>query len=106
MPTDYGESLTNFRESFLADVDRNTTIIILGDARSNNTDPKAEYLKEMHERCKRLIWLNPEPPPLWGTGDSEMRRYRPYCDLLRECNTLNHLERVVNDLLETAQRAA
>ena len=106
MPTDYGESLTNFRESFLADVDRNTTIIFLGDARSNNTDPRAEYLKEMHERCKRLIWLNPEPPPLWGTGDSEMRRYRPYCDLLRECNTLNHLERVVNDLLETAQRAA
>ena len=106
MPTDYGESLTNFRESFLVDVDRNTTIIFLGDARSNNTDPKAEYLKEMHKRCKRLIWLNPEPPPLWGTGDSEMRRYRPYCDLLRECNTLNHLERVVNDLLETAQRAA
>ncbi len=106
MPTDYGESLTNFRDRFLADVDRNTTIIFLGDGRSNNTDPKAEYLKEMHERCKRLIWLNPEPPPLWGTGDSEMRRYRPYCDLVRECNTLNHLERVVNDLLETAHKAA
>ena len=106
MPTDYGESLTNFRDGFLPDVDRNTTIILLGDGRSNNTDPKAEYLKEMHERCKRLIWLNPEPPPLWGTGDSEMRRYRPYCDLLRECNTLNHLERVVEDLLEAAHRAA
>ncbi|MCY4319420.1 MAG: VWA domain-containing protein [Alphaproteobacteria bacterium] len=106
MPTDYGESFTNFYENFLADIDRNTTIIILGDARSNNTNPKAGYLKQMHERCKRLIWLNPEPPPLWGTGDSEMRRYRPYCDLLHECNTLNHLERVVNDLLETAQKAA
>jgi len=106
MPTDYGESLTNFRDRFLPDVDRNTTIILLGDGRSNNTDPKAGYLKEMRERCKRLIWLNPEPPPLWGTGDSEMRRYRPYCDLLRECNTLNHLERIVNDLLETVHKAA
>jgi len=106
MPTDYGESLTNFRDRFLPDVDRNTTIILLGDGRSNNTDPKAGYLKEMRERCKRLIWLNPEPPPLWGTGDSEMRRYRPYCDLLRECNTLNHLERIVNDLLETMHKAA
>lgn len=106
MPTDYGESLANFREKFLNDIDKKTAVIILGDGRSNFTDPRTDILKEIHDRSKRLIWLNPEPPPLWGTGDSEMRRYAPYCDLLRECNTLNHLERVVGDLLQIAQKAA
>lgn len=106
MPTDYGEALRNFRDGWLNAVDKKTAVIILGDARSNYTNPETGILKEIHDRCKRLIWLNPEPPPLWGTGDSEMRRYAPYCDLLRECNTLNHLERVVGDLLQVAQRSA
>ncbi len=106
MSTDYGEALRNFRGGWMNLVDRRTTVIVLGDARSNYTDPETGILKEVHDRCKRLIWLNPEPPPLWGTGDSEMRRYAPYCDLVRECNTLNHLERVVGDLLQIAQRAA
>ena len=52
------------------------------------------------ERCKKLIWLNPETKPFWGTGDSEMKRYAPYCHVLKECNTLNHLERLVQSLLK------
>lgn len=106
MSTDYGESLSNFREGWLDKVDKRTTVIILGDGRSNFTDPRADILSEIHDRAKRVIWLNPEPPPLWNTGDSEMRRYRPYCDLVRQCSTLDHLERVVEDLLETAHRLA
>ena len=104
MSTDYGEAFRNFREGWLSDIDKKTAVIILGDGRSNFTNPETGILKEIHDRCKRLIWLNPEPPPLWGTGDSEMRRYTPYCDLVRECNTLNHLERVVGDLLQIAAR--
>ena len=104
MSTDYGEAFRNFRDGWLKDVDKKTAVIILGDGRSNFTNPETGILKEIHDRCKRLIWLNPEPPPLWGTGDSEMRRYTPYCDLVRECNTLNHLERVVGDLLQIAAR--
>lgn len=106
MPTDYGMSLENFRDGWMDDVDKRTTIVILGDARSNNTDPRSDILKEMAERSKRLLWLNPEPPPLWGTGDSEVYRYRPYCNLMREVNTLTHLERVVNDLVRVVKAAS
>lgn len=106
MPTDYGESLANFQDGWLDQVDKRTTVIILGDARSNNTDPRVEIMDQIHDRAKRVLWLNPEPPPLWGTGDSEMRRYRPHCDLVRECSTLAHLERVVEDLLIVTARAA
>lgn len=104
MPTDYGQSLSDFREGWLDIVDKRTTVIILGDARSNYTDPRADIMKELYERSKRVIFLNPEPPPLWGTGDSETKRYRPYCHVMKECSTLNHLERLVEDLLESANK--
>lgn len=106
MPTDYGKSLEDFREGFLDQVDKRTTVVILGDGRSNNTDPRSDILKEISERSKRVLWLNPEPPPLWGTGDSEIFRYRPYCSLMREVNTLQHLERVVNDLVRVVKAAS
>lgn len=106
MPTDYGMSFENFREGWLEEVDKRTTVVILGDARSNNTDPRSDILKEIAERSKRVLWLNPEPPPLWGTGDSEVYRYKPYCNLMREVNTLQHLERVVNDLVRVVKAAS
>ena len=42
------------------------------------------------------------PGAAWGTGDSDMFRYAPYCDVVTVCNTLRHLERVVADLLKDA----
>ena len=106
MSTDYGKSLEDFREGWLEDVDKRTTIVILGDGRSNNTEPRSDILKELSERSKRILWLNPEPPPLWGTGDSEIYRYKPYCNLMREVNTLHHLERIVNDLVKVVKASS
>ncbi len=102
-PTDYGRALADFDENFLDAVDRRTTIIMLGDGRSNNTDPRADLLKKLFERSRRMIWLNPEPETLWGTGDSEMPRYRPYCHVAKTCNTVKHLERVIDDILKTSR---
>lgn len=97
--SDYNTMFTNFRDHHLHLVTKNTTVVILGDARNNFNPPRAEVLKAIGERCKRLIWLNPETKPFWGTGDSEIKTYAPYCHLLQECNTLVHLERVVGTLL-------
>ncbi|HPL63602.1 MAG: VWA domain-containing protein [Syntrophales bacterium] len=97
--TDYGRALQDFRENGMDSLTRNTTVIILGDARSNFSDPRPDILRSISQRCKRLLWMNPEVPTFWGTGDSEMYRYSPYCTLLQECNTLNHLERIIGSLL-------
>ena len=99
--TDYGRSFTDFREQHADCLTKKTTVVILGDARSNYGDPHTDILRFLSERCRRLIWLNPEAPPLWGLGDSEMKRYLPYCTLARECSTLHHLEQVVGSLLRT-----
>jgi uncharacterized protein with von Willebrand factor type A (vWA) domain len=99
--TDYGQALVDFKKLCLDDVDNRTTIIILGDARNNYGDPKTEIMKELYDRCKRLIWLNPEPRNSWNVGDAEMKKYMAYCHQADECNSLMHLERVVGNLLRS-----
>ena len=98
-PTDYGRTLLDLEEGHLDLIDRRTTLIVLGDARNNRGDPRTASLEQLHQRAKRVIWLNPEPRTFWGTGDSEMLRYLPWCHVARVCNTLRHLERAVDDLL-------
>ncbi|MBU4053310.1 MAG: VWA domain-containing protein, partial [Proteobacteria bacterium] len=101
--TDYGAAFGTFREKFLDKVTNKTTILILGDARNNFGKPNTDTLRLMQERSKRIVWLNPEQRSLWGTGDSEMKRYAPYCFFARECNTVNHIQRVIDFLLRTRQ---
>jgi len=97
--TDYGRALRDFEDGWIDTITKKTTVLVLGDARSNFGDPGTDVLKRIHHRCKRVLWLNPEPPSFWGTGDSEMKRYLPFCRPARECSTLSHLERVVDVLL-------
>jgi len=99
--TDYGQALRNFKEAALDRIGRRTTVLILGDARNNYGNPEPGILSLIHKRARRVIWLNPESPPFWGAGDSEMRRYLPFCTLARECSSVNHLERVVAFLVRT-----
>ena len=100
--TDYGQAFVDFRKLCMDDVDNRTTIVILGDARNNYGDARAEILKEMYDRAKRVIWLNPEPRNTWHTGDAEMRKYSAYVHQAEECNSLMHLGRVVGNLLKAA----
>jgi uncharacterized protein len=98
--TNYGYSLETFRKNWFGILDRKTTVIILGDGRGNRTPPRADIVREIAGRSKRLIWLNPEGRPSWGTGDSHMLRYKNYCSLTKVCNSITDLEEVVSDLLE------
>lgn len=100
--TDYGRMLMDFKHQCMDDVNKKTTIIILGDARNNYGDPKTEILKEMYDKSKRVIWLNPEPKMSWTVGDAEMKKYAPCCHQTEVCNSLMHLERVVSNLLRFA----
>ncbi len=100
--TDYGRALEDFESLAMNDIDHRTTVLILGDARSNYGDPRSDILKLVHARARRVIWLNPEPRSMWNSGDSEMRRLSPYCDKAVTCSSLKDLERVVSELLRSA----
>jgi uncharacterized protein with von Willebrand factor type A (vWA) domain len=102
--TDYGHSLQDFASLAMDEVNRNTTVIILGDARNNHGDPRLDIMQGIYQRSKQVIWLNPESRRAWGTGDSEMHRYQSACHFSAECNNLKQLERIVDKLLKSTQR--
>jgi hypothetical protein len=99
--SDYGSSFADFERQWMESVTPQTTVIVLGDARSNNLDPGADILKRIAERSKRLVWLNPEGRLTWGFGDSEMPRYQTFCNVVRQCATAQQLERAVSDIVST-----
>ena len=101
--SNYGNALADFEDGWMDRVDRKTTVLILGDARGNRTDPRVDILQRISSRAKRVVWLNPEYRAAWGIGNSDMFRYAPHCQLVRICSTLRDLERVVSDLLEMSR---
>lgn len=101
--SDYGKSLADFEKLCLSAVTPQTTVIVLGDARTNNLDPRADILRRISERSKRLVWLNPEGRMVWGWGDSEMPRYATYCNAVRQCATAKQLERAITDIVAAYQ---
>lgn len=99
--TDYGRSLQDFSEQHLDKLDRRTTVIILGDGRSNFADPRLDLMKEIHDRSRAVIWLNPEPESYWAQGDSVMYRYARFCHVAKQCATIEQLERIIDDVLRS-----
>jgi uncharacterized protein len=97
--TDYGRALGEFRDLALHDIDRRSTVIILGDARSNYYDAKPERLKEIARRARQVLWLNPEAEESWGTGDSEMARYAPHCFQVARCRSLADIRHLADKLV-------
>ncbi|MFI5397324.1 MAG: VWA domain-containing protein [Candidatus Binatia bacterium] len=97
--SDFGRAFRDFHRDYIAAVNNKTTVIVLGDARNNYNLPHEWVLKEIQQRAKQVIWLNPENRLTWGFGDSEMDRYLPFCDLVEECRNLNQLYRVIDRLV-------
>lgn len=97
--TDYARAFFDFREQCGADLDPRTTLIVLGDARSNYYDPRADIFEELTRRAKQTFWLNPETRDRWREGDSVMHRYAPYCFRVDTCNKLKDIERFADRLL-------
>ncbi len=98
-PTDYGLTLRQFKADHLDALNQKTTVIVIGDARSNYGNPQEEILLEIRQRSRRLIWLNPESETFWFTGDSEMRTYLPLCNEVRPCRNLDQLADFIRELV-------
>ena len=97
--TDLGNTLHGFVDDFLNTVDNRTTFIVLGDGRNNYNDPALDALKQIKSRSRRILWLNPEFPRQWGTGDSDMPLYAPLCDHVYQVRNLNQLASAIDKLM-------
>jgi uncharacterized protein with von Willebrand factor type A (vWA) domain len=97
--SNFGFAFHEFWKNHLSSVDNKTTVIILGDARNNYNDARAWCVRDIQNKAKNLVWLNPESPSAWGFGDSVMDRYMPYCDVVEECRNLRQLSKVVDQIV-------
>ncbi|MEM6667407.1 MAG: VWA domain-containing protein, partial [Pseudomonadota bacterium] len=97
--TDYGQALADFEADAKGALDRKTSLIILGDGRSNHGDPGLEIYRNLAARARTTVWLCPEPETLWGTGDSEMDRFAPLTAHAAHVTNLKDLERAIDRIL-------
>jgi uncharacterized protein with von Willebrand factor type A (vWA) domain len=98
--TDYGRVWLEFLEKVVDDLDPRSTVIVLGDARTNGREPHARAFGAIAERAGRTFWMNPEPRLYWNYGDSVIASYEPYCDGVFECWTTKQLEVFVNAIAD------
>jgi uncharacterized protein with von Willebrand factor type A (vWA) domain len=94
--SNFGRAFEQFYKNFFAAVNGKTTVLIIGDGRNNYNRPNDWVLREIQQKAKQLIWLNPESRMTWGIGDSEMPRYVPYCHAAEECRSINQLYKIVD----------
>lgn len=89
--SDYYTALKTFNNLYLGEVDKNTIVIFLGDARNNKNEPGLEFLSAIQKRAKSTIWLNTEEKPKWNVNDSVIGLYSEYMNDVREILTTNDI---------------
>jgi uncharacterized protein with von Willebrand factor type A (vWA) domain len=96
--SDYGRALQDFTDNYLSAVGPKTSVLILGDARTNGGDPNLPALRRITGAARHTYWLNPERTGLWSTGDSAARAYEQVVEM-HECRNVHQLSRLVTRLL-------
>ncbi len=102
--TDYGRVWSEFLRLVEDDLHPRATVIVLGDARTNGRDPRADLFAAVAAKAGRTFWLNPEPHLYWNYGDSVIAAYERHCTAF-ECWTTAQLEEFVKALTRPVVQA-
>ena len=97
--SNYGRALASFTRNELGSITRRTTVMIIGDGRNNYNASNAWALKDLKQKCKRLLWICPEERGNWGFGDSEMLTYSKHCHHTVVVNSVADLSRIAEQLV-------
>jgi len=96
--SDYGHSFEVFGQKWPDAVTPKTSLLILGDARSNYRALSIPALRNAVRHARHAYWLNPEPRQYWGSGDSAASAYGDVVPMI-ECRNAAQLEEFVEGLL-------
>ncbi|MGV0044864.1 vWA domain-containing protein [Mycobacterium colombiense] len=96
--SDYGNAFASFVQAFPNVLSPRTSLLVLGDGRTNYRNPEIELLTHMVTSSRHAHWLNPEPKHLWGSGDSAVPRYQEVIPM-HECRSAKQLAAVIDQLL-------
>lgn len=96
--SDYGRALGQLHDRVVDRLGHRSTILVLGDARTNHRAPQVEILAALAQRAGRVYWLNPEPQRSWDTGDSVAGTYAAVIDGMYEVRTVAQLTRFIDEI--------
>lgn len=96
--SDYGHAFSSFTEQFPNVLSPRSSLLVLGDGRTNYRSPATDILAHMVSSSRHAHWLNPEPRHLWGSGDSAVPRYEEVITM-HECRSAKQLASVIDQLL-------
>ncbi len=96
--TNYGRAFTTFAEQHPDALGPKSSLLVLGDARSNYSDLSLPVLKDLAGAARHAWWLNPEHRRHWNTGDSAATSYGEIVPMV-ECRNLTQLGEFVHDIL-------
>ncbi len=71
---------------------RGTIVVIMGDARNNRLPARADLVREIARACRAVVWLNPEDPARWGSGDSAIKQYAREVNAVAPSRNLRELQ--------------
>ncbi|HSP77775.1 MAG TPA: VWA domain-containing protein [Myxococcaceae bacterium] len=97
--SNYGRALAAFTRDVLGSITRRTTVMIIGDGRNNYNANNAWALKDLKQKCRRLLWICPEDRGNWGFGDSEMLTYSKHCHQTVVVQSVADLSRIAEQLV-------
>ncbi|CAN5887629.1 VWA domain-containing protein [soil metagenome] len=96
--SDYGHAFSSFTEQFPGVLSPRSSLLVLGDGRTNYRNPATDILAHMGSASRHAHWRNPEPRNLWGSGDSAVPRYEEVITM-HECRSAKQLASVIDQLL-------
>ncbi len=96
--SDYGNAFASFVEQHSHSLTSRSSLLILGDGRTNFRNPDVDSLEQMVAVARHAHWLNPEPRGQWGSGDSAALVYGDVVTM-HECRSAEQLAAVVAGLL-------
>lgn len=92
--SNYGEVFETFVNDHLGALTRRTSVLVLGDARGNGTDPGVEAFETIARRARRMVWLTPEPRYSWRLGRCDIGFYAEFCERVEVVRDVSALTRV------------
>ncbi len=101
--SNYGRAFEDVVRAVGPTLDKRTTLIILGDGRTNYGPGGLEHLATMKRTARELLWLCPEPPSTWGQGDSRMPTYAGLADRVLPATSARDLEDAARILVRTSR---
>jgi uncharacterized protein len=97
--SDFGQVLAELLKEHRSRLGPTTVVVIMGDGRNNRRPARVDLMRDLRRSTRAIVWLNPEPPERWGTGDSAIRQYDCEVDAIIPCGKLSELEAALGTLI-------